>query len=104
MVHQNPPHDLSRNMKEDGPSAPFPLPLLHQPDVRLVDQRRSLKGVSRGLRTQVPGGEQSQFAIDERDEAFERMLLPVRRQLFLRMRVASFKDVTEGLIVVQLLA
>jgi hypothetical protein len=28
----------------------------------------------------------------------------VRRQLFLRMRVASFKDVTEELIVVQLLA
>jgi hypothetical protein len=47
MVDENAAHDLCGDTKEVRPVLPIDLPLIHEPQVRLVDERRRLQAVPR---------------------------------------------------------
>ena len=69
ILHQYPPHRLRRSRKEVPPAVPL-LNLLHihQPQVRLVHQRRGLQRLARLLVGQLGGGQFAQLLVDQRQQ------------------------------------
>ena len=67
LVHQNPPHRFSRGGEEMSPAVPV-LRLLDvdEPNVRIVDERGRLQGLSRFLVRHLRRGEFAQLVLDQR--------------------------------------
>jgi len=66
-VHQDAPHDLSRDGEEVRPVLPADARQVHQPDVGFMDQSRGLKG-SAIARPHVPPGQPLQLPVHMRDQ------------------------------------
>jgi hypothetical protein len=64
-VHENPPHHDRREADELCAILPVHLPLVDQPEVRLVDERGGLERVVAPLAEQIQGGQPAQLVVHE---------------------------------------
>ena len=74
-IHQNLAHQPRRDAKEMRPILPVDLLGIHQPQVRLIDQRRSLQADLAPFVRQMPVRQPVQFLIHERRQLFERSFI-----------------------------
>ena len=75
-VDQDPPHDLRGNAEEMSSTPPIDLPLIDEPQVCLVDERRRLQGVPQPLAAKLAPRDMAQLAIHERQQLIERTVIP----------------------------
>src|SRR5262249_52147047 len=71
VVDQDTPHYLRRYGEEVPSVLPTNSLLVHEPEIGLVNQRRSLERVSGGLVTHVPSGHAAQLGINQRHQPVE---------------------------------
>jgi hypothetical protein len=69
VVNQDAPHHDRRKTDELRTVVPVDLPLIDQPHVRLVHERRRLQRVALPLPAQVAGGQSSQLGVDDWQDA-----------------------------------
>ncbi len=72
MLDQNAPHQLRRNGEEVRAILPLHAPVLHQPHVRLINQRRRLQAVAGAFACHVAPCQTVQFGINNRRQPFQR--------------------------------
>ena len=75
MIDQNLAHQVGRDAEELRAAGALHLRLVHQPQVGLVDQRRRLQRVVRPLAADIGGREAAQFAVDERHQFAQCLLV-----------------------------
>src|SRR5262249_15762762 len=71
VAHQEAPHHRGGDAEEGGAARPVPLPLVDQPQERLVDQVVGLEGMAFPLVIEVPPGEPPELAVDQRHELLQ---------------------------------
>jgi hypothetical protein len=71
LVDQDPPHHPGRDSEKVGAVAPFHLPLIDQPDVRLVNECRRLEGVTGRFAKHIRRGHAAKVVIYQRHEVFQ---------------------------------
>ena len=71
VVDEDPADDLRRNAEEVRPVPPIDLPLIYQPQVGLMNQRRGLERVSGAFMTQLPSSDATQLRIDQWQQPVE---------------------------------
>ena len=82
VVDEDATHRLGGRGQEVPPAVPRPTRVVSdQAEVGLVDQRRGLEGVPRGLAPEPGGGQASQLAIDEREQFGRRAGLAARDRI-----------------------
>jgi len=72
MVDENPPHHLRGDAKKVRATLPVDVALFDKTQVRLVDERGGLEGVTVPLTVQLTRSDATQLAVDERQQAIER--------------------------------
>ena len=75
MVHQDVPHHLRGNAEKMGPVLPFLRFLADQPQIRFVDQGRTLQSVIRAFAPETAASDTAQLLIDQRDQRIPRTLI-----------------------------
>lgn len=68
MVDQNVPHHLGCHSKKVRPILPRRVLMIYQTDECLVDERRSLQGVTGIFAGQVMPGQPPQLSVNERNQ------------------------------------
>ena len=71
VIDQDPAHDLRRDTKEVRSILPIDLPLIDEPQVHLMNERRRLQGVVGPLATKLAGRNATELRIDERQQLIE---------------------------------
>src|SRR5690349_4815646 len=77
VVDENPPHQLRGNREEVSAVLPVHFSLGEQLDVSLIDDGGGLQPVVAPLARQLPRGNRPEFLVDDRDQAVERLTVPV---------------------------
>jgi hypothetical protein len=72
VIDQDPAHDLRRRAKEMRPILPIDLPLIDEPQVHLVNQRRRLQGVVSPLAAKLAPRDATEFRVDQWQQLIER--------------------------------
>jgi hypothetical protein len=72
VIDQDPAHDHRRDTKEVRSILPVDLPLIDDPQVHLVNERRRLQGVVGPLAAKVAPRNATELRIDERQQLIER--------------------------------
>jgi hypothetical protein len=75
-VDKNPSHGLGRGGEEMAAALPVLVAAAHQAEVRLVNERRALQGLSGSLTRQHLGGQESQFLVDYRKQLARLRITP----------------------------
>ena len=71
MIHEDPPHDASRDGEEMRPVLPLDVFRFNQPEIRLVDEKGCLSAVTRALSGHAALCDRVEFAMDERNQPLE---------------------------------
>ena len=66
VIDEDPPHHHRGHANELGAVRPVHLPLVDQPEIRLVDERGGLQGVAGALTGQKRARQSPQLVVDER--------------------------------------
>ena len=77
VIHQDAPDQLRGHAEEMGAVLPVDAALVDQPQVGFVHQGGGLQGVVGPFAPQVPAGQALEFAVDQRREALERLLVAI---------------------------
>jgi hypothetical protein len=72
VIDQDPAHDLRRHTKEVRPILPIDLPLIDEPQVHLMNERRRLQGVAGPLAAKLARRYATEFRVDEWQQLIER--------------------------------
>ena len=75
VIDENSPHQLRGNGEEVPAVLPVHLPLAEQLQIGFVDDRRRLQAIVAPLARELPGRQRPEFLVDDRDEAFQRLLV-----------------------------
>ena len=73
VVDEDAAHQVGGDGEEVGAALPRHVLRVHQPEVRLVDERRGLERVTGALAPEVARRLEAQLLVDERDEPVERL-------------------------------
>jgi hypothetical protein len=77
MVYENIPHQLRSDTEEVSAILPLYIPAIYQVQVCLIDQSSRLEGVIGALVAQAAVCQPAQLGIDQREQLFQRLLIPV---------------------------